>query len=90
MEIQKIILCYNSRKDAVCDREHYFKTYGEFDDKGFFKKLRSGAPLVINIDGIYYYYDKLVPFFGCIDYYTYRRELLSPSKDIMPPIFIWR
>lgn len=90
MKRQKIILNSSCREDAICDREEYFKKYGEFDEKGCFKRMQTGSPLIINIGGTYYYYDKLVPFFGCITYDNYRRELKSPSKGKSSPIFIWR
>lgn len=90
MKRTKIILNANCKKDAYCDRNEYFKKYGEYDIHGCFKRLQVGAPLVINIGGTYYYYDKLIPFFGCIALDDYRRELLSPSKGLYPPVFIWR
>lgn len=85
----KIILKKECKKDAYCDREEYFKKYGEFDNNGCFKRMQVGAPLVININGAYYYYDKLVPYFGCISLDEYGRELKSPANGL-PPIFIWR
>jgi len=90
MKRLKIILSSSCKKDAICDREEYFKRYGEFDEKGCFKRMQKGAPLIINIGGSYYYYDKLVPFFGCTTYDNYRIELKSPDKGKFPPIFIWR
>ena len=90
MKKTKIILKASCKKDAYCDRDEYFKKYGEYDKQGCFKKMQEGAPLVINIDGIYYYYDKLIPAFGCITLDEYRRELKTPSKGIYPTIFIWR
>ena len=51
--------------------------------------MQAGAPLVINIDGVYYYYDKLIPFFGCVAFDKYRTELMSPMRGF-PPVFIWR
>lgn len=90
MKRQKIILNAKCKKDAYCNRDEYFKLYGVYDKQGCFKGMQNGAPLVINIDGSYYYYDKLVPFFGCILFDEYRRELKSPSMGVFPPIFIWR
>ena len=90
MKKTKIILKASCKKDAYCDRDEYFKKYGEYDKQGCFKNMQNGTPLVINIDGIYYYYDKLIPFFECITLDEYRRELKSPSKGIYPPVFIWR
>ena len=86
----KIILKAECKKSAYCDRNEYFKKYGEFDNQGCFKRLHNGSPLVINIDGAYYYYDKLVPFFGCIALDEYRRELKDPINVGTPPVFIWR
>lgn len=87
----KIILNSNCKKDAYCNREEYFLKYGEFDKQGCFKKLKHGAPLVINIDGTYYYYDKLLPYFGCVAFDNYRREMLSAqTNEVLPPLFIWR
>ena len=85
----KIILRKECKKAAHCDRDEYFKKYGEYDKQGCFKKMQTGAPLVINIDGVYYYYDKLIPAFGCIALDEYRMELKSPVSGF-PPIFIWR
>ena len=85
----KIVLKASCKKDAYCDREDYFKLYGVYDKQGCFKGMQNGAPLVINIDGSYYYYDKLVPFFGCITLDEYGRELKNPVNGL-PPIFIWR
>ena len=86
----KIILDKNKSKNAVCDREEYFKKYGEYDGNGDFRKLQNGAPIIVNIDGTYYYYDKLIPAFGCITYDEYRRELKSPIAAGLPPLFIWK
>jgi hypothetical protein len=85
----KIVLKASCKKDAYCNREEYFKLYGVYDKQGCFKGMQNGAPLVINIDGSYYYYDKLVPAFGCITLDEYGRELKSPVNGC-PPIFIWR
>lgn len=89
MKRQKIILNAKCKKDAYCNRDEYFKLYGVYDKQGCFKGMQNGAPLVINIDGTYYYYDKLVPAFGCITLDEYGRELKSPVNGC-PPIFIWR
>lgn len=86
----KIILRKECKKSALCDRDEYFKKYSEYDKQGCFKKMQAGAPLVINIDGAYYYYDKLVPFFGCVAYDEYRMELMSPISGGYTPVFIWR
>lgn len=86
----KIVLKASCKKDAYCDREEYFKKYGEYDGNGCFKRMQPGAPLVININGAYYYYDKLVPSFGCIALDEYRMELKSPTSSGFPPVFIWR
>ena len=85
----KIILRKECKKAALCDRDEYFKKYSEYDKQGCFKKMQAGAPLIINIDGSYYYYDKLTPFFGCVAYDEYRTELMSPMRGF-PPVFIWR
>lgn len=77
------------KKAAYCDRDEYFKKYGEYDKEGCFKKMQTNAPLVINIDGVYYYYDKLIPDFGCVAFDEYRMELKSPECGC-PPVFIWR
>lgn len=86
----KIILKISCKKDAYCNREEYFKKYGEYDNNGEFRKLQNGAPVIVNIDGTYYYYDKLIPAFGCITYDEYRRELKSPIAAGLPPLFIWK
>ena len=86
----KIVLKASCKKDAYCDREEYFNLYGVYDKQGCFKGMQNGAPLVINIDGSYYYYDKLIPFFGCVALDEYRMELKSPSNGAYPPVFIWR
>jgi hypothetical protein len=52
--------------------------------------MQSSAPLVINIDGVYYYYDKLIPDFGCVAFDEYRMELKSPANIHQPVLFIWR
>lgn len=86
----KIILKKDCKKSALCDRNEYFKLYSEVDNHECFKRMQKKPPLVINIDGSYYYYDKLVPAFGCTSYDDYRRELLDPCSKELPPIFIWR
>lgn len=86
----KIILRKECKKSAICNRDEYFKKYGEYDNNSCFKKMQTGAPLVINIDGTYYYYDKLIPAFGCITFDEYRMELKSPMSGGYPPVFIWR
>ena len=86
----KIILRKECKKAALCDRDEYFEKYSEYDKQGCFKKMQAGAPLIINIDGAYYYYDKLVPFFGCVAYDEYRMELMSPANIHQPVLFIWR
>lgn len=90
MKRTKIILKSSCKKDAYCDRDEYFKQYSEYDKQGCFKKLQNGAPLIINIGGTYYYYDKLVPFFGDTAFDDYRRELKLPIAEGFPPIFIWK
>ena len=90
MKRMKIVLRASCKKDAYCNREEYFKKYGEYDNQGCFKKMKQGSPIVININGVYYYYDKLVPFFRCLAFDEYRRELLSPIDSSLPPVFIWR
>lgn len=89
MTKMKIVLKASCKKDAICDREEYFKLYGVYDKQGCFKGMQNGAPLVINIEGTYYYYDKLIPAFGCITLDEYGRELKLPVNGC-PPIFIWR
>ena len=86
----KIVLKASCKKDAYCDREEYFKKYGEYDGNGCFKRMQPGAPLVININGAYYFCNKLVPSNGCIAFDDYLRELKNPSKGVYPPVFIWR
>lgn len=86
----KIVLKASCKKDAYCDRDEYFKKYGVYDKQGCFKGMQAGAPLVINIQGVYYYYDKLIPAFGCITLDEYRMELKSPTSGGYPPVFIWR
>lgn len=86
----KIVLKASCKKDALCNREEYFNLYGVYDKQGCFKEIQNGAPLVVNIDGFYYYYDKLVPLFRCLAYEEYRRELKSPIAAGLPPIFIWK
>lgn len=86
----KIILRKECKKAALCDRDEYFKKYGEYDKEGCFKKMQASAPLVINIDGVYYYYDKLIPDFGCVAFDEYRMELKSPESSGKGTVFIWR
>ena len=50
------------------------------------------APIVINIDCTYYYFDKLVPLFrtSAIQLEEFERELRDPEKNnLLPPIFKW-
>lgn len=86
----KIILRKECKKSAICDRDEYFKKYGEYDKEGCFKKMQANAPLVINIDGVYYYYDKLIPDFGCVAFDEYRMELKIPESSGKGTVFIWR
>lgn len=90
MKRTKILLKASCKKEAYCDRNEYFKQYGIYDNHGCFKRLQTGAPLVINIGGTYYYYDKLVPYFGCLAFDSYRRELKAPFEGLYPPEFVWR
>ena len=88
----KIYLDKRQRKQATCNREEYFLKYSKNTSRTNSYSLSKGAPLIINIDGIYYYYDKLPVLYSSKDEYeNYRRELLLPSngsKDLIE--FIWR
>jgi len=87
----KIILDKNKSKNAICDREEYFKKYGEYDSNGEFRKLQNGAPIILNIDGYYYYFDKLPVYRESETLYEdYRRELKNPSNIPTRVFFIWR
>lgn len=87
----KIYLDKNKRKQAICNREEYFLKYSKNTSRTNNYSLVKGAPLVINIDGIYYYYDKLPVLYSNGKYENYRRELLFPSNDSKDLVeFIWR
>lgn len=88
-----IYLDKKCKKAAYCDRDEYFKKYGQFSYKGDFKGMMKNAPLVINIDCTYYYVDKLVPLFrsSAIQLELFERELRDPkdSNNLLAPTFIW-
>lgn len=87
----KVYLDKDCKKKAYCDRNEYFTKYGEFDKNGSFKKMVIGAPKVINIQGTYYYIDKLKTTFQ--SKYLFERfisELSSPTIGMKQVIFIWR
>ena len=44
------------KKSAYCDRNEYFKRYGQFGYNSDFKGIIKNAPIVINIYGTYYYF----------------------------------
>lgn len=91
-----IYLDKRCKKAAYCDRNEYFKKYGQFSYNGDFKGMMKNSPMVINIGGTYYYVEKLVPLFGpsAIRFDKFERELRAPvssKKDtLVPPTFIWR
>ena len=91
-----IYLDKKCKKDAYCDRNEYFKKYGQFNYNGDFKGMMKNAPIVINIGGTYYYVDKLVPLFGSssIRFEKFDRELRDPRSSekctLVAPVFIWR
>ena len=91
-----IYLDKKCKKDAYCDRNEYFKKYGQFSYNGDFKGMMKNAPIVINIGGTYYYVDKLVPLFGSssIRFEKFDRELRDPRSSekctLVAPTFIWR
>jgi len=87
----RVYLDKNCKKAAYCDRNEYFTKYGEFDKNGSFKKMQNGSPKVINIQGTYYYIDKLKAIFSSrqlLDRYI--SELNSPQMSMKRLIFIWR
>ena len=91
-----IYLDKKCKKDAYCDRNEYFKKYGQFSYSGDLKGMMKNAPIVINIGSTYYYVDKLVPLFGssAIRFEKFERELRDPRSSgkctLLPPAFIWR
>lgn len=92
MKRNVIYLDSKCKKSAYCDRNEYFKKYGQFSYKGDFKGMMKNAPIVINIECTYYYFDKLVPLFrnSAIQLEEFERELRDPKKNnLLPPIFIW-
>lgn len=91
MKKMKIILKVSCKKDAYCNREEYFLKYGEFDKQGCFKGMQKGAPLILNIDGFYYYFDKLEVYKESESLYEdYIRELKNPTNIPVRVFFIWR
>lgn len=89
--VTRIYLDKNSKSSAYCDRSEYFKKYAEYDKNGSFKKMSAGTPKVINIQGIYYYIDKLKTTFQ--SKYMFERfisELNSPTIGMKQVVFIWR
>lgn len=87
----KIYLDKKRRAEALCNREEYFMKYSEFDKQGCFKKIVNGAPVILNIDGHYYYFDKLPVCRGSEDLYEdYRRGLKNPTNIHDRVFFIWR
>ena len=92
MKRNVIYLDKKCKKSAYCDRNEYFKKYGQFSYKGDFKGMIKNAPIVINIDCTYYYFEKLVPLFrtSSIALENFERELKNPEKNnLLPPIFKW-
>ena len=88
-----IYLDKECKRDAYCDRNEYFKRYGQFGYNSDFKGIIKNAPIVINIYGTYYYFEKLVPLFrtSSIMLENFERELKNPEKNnILPPVFKWR
>lgn len=86
-----ITLKASCKKAAYCNREEYFLKYGEFDKNGCFKGMQNGAPLILNIDGFYYYFDKLEVYRESERLYEdYRRELKNPMNVPARVFFIWR
>lgn len=80
------------KKAAYCDRNEYFKRYGQFGYNSDFKGIIKNAPIVINICGTYYYFEKLVPLHrtSSIMLENFERELKNPEKNnILPPVFRW-
>ena len=89
-----IYLDKKCKKAAYCDRDEYFKKYGQFSYKGDFKGMMKNAPLVINIECTYYYVDKLVTLFrsSATQLEEFERELRDPkdSNNLLAPVFIWK
>ena len=54
-----IYLDSSKKKLAIANREQWFEKYAIFDKEGCFKKMSNGAPNIINIEGTYYYIEKL-------------------------------
>ena len=80
------------KKSAYCDRNEYFKKYGQFGYNSDFKGIIKNAPIVINICGTYYYFEKLVPLYrtSSIALENFERELKNPEKNnLLPPMFKW-
>ena len=87
----KVYLDKDCKKKAYCDRNEYFTKYGEFDKDGSFKKMVIGAPKVINIQGTYYYIDKLkTTFQSKFVFERFISELNSPTIGMKQVVFIWR
>lgn len=90
-KVVRIYLDKNCKNGAYCNRSKYFEKYGEFDKDGSFKKMVIGAPKVINIQGIYYYIDKLKTTFPSkFVFERYISELNAPTIGLREVIFIWR
>lgn len=87
----KIYLDKKRRNEALCNRDDYFMKYSELDRSGSFKKMTNGSPFVLNIDGFYYYFDKLPVYRESESLYEeYRRELKNPSNIKSKFFFVWK
>lgn len=87
----KIYLDKKRRNEALCNRDEYFMKYSEFDRSGSFKKMTNGSPLVLNIDGSYYYFDKLPVCRESENLYEdYRMDLKNPTNIHAKVFFVWK
>ena len=71
----KIYLDSSRRKSAIANREEWFETYSVYDSNGCFKKIATGAPIIINISGTYYNIEKLYEI--CLNENDFREFYLS-------------
>ena len=86
-----ILLDKKCKSDAYCNRNEYFAKYSEFDKDGCFKRMIAGAPPVININGTYYYIDKLKPIFLSKQMLErYIAEFRAPIFGTRYFVFVWR
>ena len=92
MKTKVIILNKHKKEQARCNRNEYFSKYAIFDNDGAFKRMAEGSPLVICIDGSYYYVSELakIAIKGASIIENFITDCREPILFGTPLRFIWR